>query len=96
MYALNAHFLTSETTLATDSQRNRSFSSRRELEFQLALKNYLSEYRLSMDASKCRAGSAPTSVIRKFVEWYRRQMAIDYENTSYLYNYGRQGRIDGH
>ena len=68
MYALNANFSTSETTLARDSQCNRSFTSSRELEFQLALKNYLSEYRLSIDASKCRAGSAPTSVIRKFIE----------------------------
>lgn len=96
MYALNGDFSASDTTPATSSQRSRNFIPRRELEFQLALDNYLSDYRLSMDASKCRAGTAPRSIIRKFVEWYRRQVVINYENTSYLYNYGRQWRNDGH
>jgi hypothetical protein len=96
MYALNPKFSTSETTLPTDFQRNCNFASRRELEFQSALENYLSDYRLTMDTNKCCAGSAPGSALHRFVEWYRRQVAINRENTSYLYNYGRQGRNERH
>ena len=96
MYALNADFSISKTTPPVASQHNHNLPSSRELEFQLALDKYLSVYRLSMDASKCNAGSAPSSIIRKFVEWYRRQVAINYENTSYLYNYGRQWSNHGH
>ena len=88
MYALNRDFSTSETPLATVSQRNRNFTSRRKLEFQAALENYLSDYRVTVVAHTCRA--APRSVMQRFTEWCRRQMAINRENASYLYNYGRQ------
>jgi hypothetical protein len=95
MYALNPDFSTSETTPSADSQRNHHFTSGRELEFQSALENYLSDYRLSIDAHNNRVGSAPTSAIHKFLEWFRRQRAINRENPSYRYNYGQHWRNDG-
>lgn len=80
MYALNADFSTSEPASATDSQHNHNCTSRRQFEFQAALDNYISEYRLTMDASKGRDGSAACSIIHRFIEWYRLRIAIDYQN----------------
>ena len=95
MYALSSYFSTAETPLNTGSQRNHGFMSTREAEFRSALENYLSDYRFSMHASAGRTESAPSSVIRKFVEWFRRQVAINSENKSYLPNFGREETNDG-
>jgi hypothetical protein len=94
MYALNPDISISETTLTAGCRRNHQVASRRELEFQSALENYLSDYRPTMDANKCQARSARNSAFHRFVEWYRRQVTNNHENTSYLYNYGQQERND--
>jgi hypothetical protein len=72
MYALNTDFSTSATKLATSSQSNHNFTSRRELEFQSALENYLTEYHRKFDASVKCVGCNQASLMRKLVNWIRR------------------------
>ena len=96
MNTQDADFLRSETKRPGNTQREPGCMSEREGEFQSALENYLADYRLAMEAYRCRAENAPSSALHRFVEWFRRKVSVAEGDTYSHFKSRLQARIDGH